>query len=74
MVLDESVIKAEVADMVLKYGAKFIPDTIERRIYGNLVEMLMGLLDKMSGKTLFTIFGHEFSFNIRPGPIVIGDD
>ena len=73
MTIDENVLSDGVDTFVRNHGAKVIPDALERKMYKKMFLMLMNLFDKYSGKSMFTFMGHEISFVIKPGPIVIDD-
>lgn len=55
-----------VHEMVKNYGIKWIPDWIERRLYTNVIYLVMKLCDSLLQNVHFMVFGHEVQINIVP--------
>lgn len=64
--IDKTVFDRHIDIFVEKHGVAAIPDAIEKRIYGRLLKMMFDVLDKMSGRSMLTMFGHEIAFFIKP--------
>ena len=69
--IDKDVLTRHVDALVESHGVALIPDAIEKRIYGRILKMMFDVLDKMSGRTMFKIFGHEIAFFIKPEHLTV---
>lgn len=47
-------------------NCKFIPDFIERKMYRNVLKMIMGILEDTIEKTEIHVLGHKINFTITP--------
>lgn len=47
-------------------NCKFIPDFIERKMYRNVLKMIMGILEDTIEKTEIRVLGHKINFTITP--------
>ena len=64
--IEKTLLSQPIEPLVNKHGVVFIPDAIEKRFYGRQIKIMFDLIDKMSGRTLFKILGHEIAFFIKP--------
>lgn len=69
--IDKAVLSHHIDIMVETQGIAIVPDVIEKRVYGRIVKMLFDVLDKMSGRTLFKIMGHEIAFFVKPEHVAV---
>ena len=64
--------KTRIADYVNKMlkdnaiNSKLIPDYIERKIYTNVIGLVIGLIDNMVDNTSIRFMDHELKFDLRP--------
>jgi hypothetical protein len=49
---------------------RFIPDAVERRLYCNVVKMIIGILKVSIDNASLEAFGHRFVVNMTPTPNV----
>ena len=64
--INKETIDQIVHEMVKNNGIKWIPDWIERKIYTNVIYLVMQLCDSLLQNTQFMVFGHEVEINITP--------
>ena len=64
--VNKATIDQIVHEMVKNNGIRWIPDWIERRLYTNVIYLIMRLCDSMLQNTHFMLFGHEVEINITP--------
>lgn len=63
--IDRMVDKYLQNDMI---NSVFVPDFLERRIYANVVKLLMGVVNDTVETTSLEFMGHRLSFKIEPMP------
>lgn len=49
-----------------KVNIGYLPDFVERQIYKNVFNLMIGLMDNTLSSTSVKLLGHELTFNIKP--------
>lgn len=69
--INKVVIDQIVHEMVKHNGVKWIPDWIERRLYTNVIYIVLKLCDALLTNTKLVVFGHEIKIDIVPPKIKV---
>jgi hypothetical protein len=67
--VNKATIDQIVHEMVKTHGFRWIPDWIERKLYTNVIYMIMRLFDSVFANTKLVIFDHDVKIDIVPPQI-----